>query len=272
MEPDLLRNILHQILLLANASLSYLAFFRFKDDEKLYSDYRKRIIPVLLNSIEPSYKYRPSAKIYAKEFLLSGLYHSKLNKLTRQDRILGIYKKAAFSMSFVKAQSREFIGRSGITGTRNTTYITHFQGLHYVFKVPVNFTGKTVVLPIANTDNMDVNEKNEYNLRRLVKNEKKKKIILRNQQFDDSFAVFTNYEKEARNFLSEKRIKSILHINALFKYSVALSFFGNVVFLHAHTDREVFTLNLSKPIDEQQVLNNYINLKIGLDAMKILLD
>lgn len=268
---EALRLIVHQLILLSNIILSYLAFFRFRDDDRLYWDYRRKVIPRLLRHINSKYKYYPNARIHAKEFVSSGLYYSKLNKLTRTDLILGLFNKAAFSLSYVKAQTREFIGKSGITGTANNTMITRFQGLHYVFKVPLRFTGKTLILPLGKTQNRELDEMNVFNLHAREKSKGTRRIFSGNHEFDSQFAIFTSFEKEARNFLNEKRISDLMEISGLFRNTIALSFFGSFVFLHAHTGEEVFKVDVSKPIDIDQVADNYLNLKIALEAVRILL-
>jgi hypothetical protein len=265
------RSIAHQLLLLLNLGLSYLAFFRYRNDDRLFNDYRRKIIPVLLAQISPKYKYAPAGKILAKEFVASGLYYGPLHSLVRKDLILGLFEKAAFSLSYVKAQKQEFIGKSGITGTANSTMITRFQGLHYVFKVPITFTGKTMIMPIKSTMLKEVDDINTYNLNTRAANVHSKRIQTGNPAFDERFAVFTSFEKEARAFLSEKRMKSIIEVEGLFRNTIALSFYNSFVFMQAHTNQEIFKLDLSKPITTSQVAENYLNLRIALKAVRILL-
>jgi len=268
---DTLRMIAHQLTLLMSVIFSYLAFFRYRDDDQLNNDYRRKVIPKLLNQLNAKYKYYPRAKILAKEFLSSGLYYSKLNKIYRHDLVLGLVNKASFSMSFIKAQKREFIGKSGITGTQNTTMITKFQGLHYVFKVPINFSGKTLILPLAPTNSKEVDDINNHNLIARSNKKSTSRYKTANEKFDREFAVFTSLEKEAADFLTPKRIKAKLEINELFNNSIAMSFSGAFVFLHAHTNQEVFKVDIAKPIDVDQVANNYLNLRIALKAVWLLL-
>ena len=266
-----MRSISHQLTLLLNLVFSYLAFFRFKEDDRLYYDYRKKIFPKLLNQINSKYRYYPRAKIHAKEFVSSGLYYNKLNKLSREDLVLGLVNKAAFSMSYVKAQTREFVGKSGITGTANNTMITRFQGLHYVFKVPLQFKGKTLFLPLTKTNNRDVDQMNEHNLEARMKKKTTKRIFSGNKEFDTHFAIFSSFEREAREFLTEKRMQEILDLRSHYNNTIALSFFGSFLFLHVHTRQEVFKVDVNKPIDVDQVVDNYINLKIALKAVWVLL-
>jgi hypothetical protein len=266
-----IRSIIHQLLIMINLGLSYLAFFRYRNDDGLFNDYRKKIIPLLLAQINPKYKYAPGGKILAKEFVASGLYYGPIHSLVRKDLILGMFGKAAFSMSYVKAQKREFVGKSGITGTHNTTMLTRFQGLHYVFKVPLTFSGKTMIMPIKPTSSKEVDEINAFNFKKRSVMEQSRRVQTGNRQFDEQFAVFTSFEKEAHAFLTEKRIKSLLEVNDLFKNSIAVSFYNSFVFLQAHTNQEVFKLDLTKPITTKQVAENYINLRIALQAVQILL-
>jgi len=156
--------------------------------KKVARDFKKQILPVLVQDIEPSLSYIVDSGIDIDEFNEPGLFQNP-DRYTGKDLIVGSVGQTEVKFSLVHAEEK----RSGRTTdsdgrtTSETKYATIFSGLFFIADFNKRFVGRTLVKP------------DRFNLFNQLFGSL---VILEDSAFNNMFTVNSTDQLEARYILT----------------------------------------------------------------------
>lgn len=177
--------------------------------DKWYHSYRKMVLPLLLDYIDPGIFYQPEEYFPEKDFKNSGFYPGKeIVQYKGSDRIAGKSGETPFLFSFLDVQNR-VVKRSG--GRSDVKIEPLFKGIFFEGLFPLAQNATVLVM----TDNMrsifdgligdDIHNLTGHNQLSHFK--------ASHQEFEKEFAVFGNDKKLAFEVLTKPLMDNLISLN-----------------------------------------------------------
>ncbi len=208
------------------------------------NNYKKQVMPILLESIGPGFYYNLAGSIDENEFKASELYR-RPDRFKGQDYVAGQLGKTAFRFSLVHAEEEVETTSTDSDGntTTETRYDTIFRGLFFSADFNKHFAGHTRV-QAGGTGFLS-------GLRSgLVK--------LEDPDFSKSFTVTSNDQVEARYILSPALMRRLLDLRNRFDSKVQAAFVGSRVMLTVPTRMNLLQPRFFRKADNPEVVMGYL--------------
>ncbi|MEC5127020.1 DUF3137 domain-containing protein [Verrucomicrobiales bacterium BCK34] len=228
------------------------------------TDYKKAVIPGLLQSIDKSLNYDPGAGISPGAFQDTELFTTSPDRYKTEDLIHGTYGKTFLQLAEINAEERRT--RTDSDGKTKTYYVTIFKGLMLIADFHKDFHGRTFVFP-------DKAEKTFGNVGRFFQKMGGRRetslIRLEDPGFEEAFAVYSTDEVEARYILSTAMLRRILDLRDRFGKEVRLGFKDSCLTLAVPHNESYLEPNTARPAtDTSQIGGMLFELKYFLETIE----
>ncbi len=227
-------------------------------------DYKKAVIPRLLQSIDPGLKHECNSGIPAPTFTGTELFTESPDRYSTEDLIHGTCGKTFLQLAEIDAEERRT--RTDSDGKTETYYVTIFKGLLLIADFHKDFHGRTFVFP-------DKAEKTFGSVGRFFQKMGGRRetnlIRLEDPEFEQAFAVYSTDEIEARYILSTAMLRRILDLRARFGKDVRLGFKDSCLTLAVPHGESYLEPNTSRPATDIRQINGMLfELKFFLDTIE----
>ena len=232
---------------------------------KIYvTEYKKAVIPKLLESIDPGLKHECDSGIPEPTFTGTELFTTSPDRYRTEDLIHGSYGKTFLQLAEIDAEDRRT--RRDSNGNTETYYVTIFKGLLLIADFHKDFQGRTFVLP----DNAEKAFGNVGRFFQKMGGRRETNLIrLEDPEFEQAFAVYSTDEVEARYILSTAMLRRILDLRERFGKDVRLGFKDSCLTLAVPHGESYLEPNTSRPAtDTSQVSGMLFELKFFLDTIE----
>lgn len=195
---------------------------------KLNDIYSKKIIPLLLEVTNNSFRYRGNISFIRQEFYESRLYNMYIDKFSAEHLLEGSINNRLVKMSFIYAYNRQS---------------TVFYGTIISFDVDISYKGRTIIYTIY--DNYDESNLDESSIREFADVEEfdgHKPITTGNEIFDEIFATYSSDSKSTLSILTPELTEHIMKMYLEYKIITDLSIIDNKVYI-ALNDTDFFSIN-----------------------------
>ena len=228
------------------------------------TEYKKVVIPRLLQSIDEGLKYEPGAGISMGTFIGTELFSTNPNRYETEDLIHGNYGKTYLQLAEIEAKERRT--RTDSNGKTKTYYVTIFKGLMLIADFHKDFHGRTFIFP-------DKAEKTFGNVGRFFQKmggrSETNLIRLEDPEFENAFAVYSTDEVEARYILSTAMLRRILDLRERFGKEVRLGFKDSCLTLAVPHGSSYLEPSTSRPAtDASQIEGMLLELKYFLETIE----
>ncbi len=226
---------------------------------ELITDYKNKIIRVIVNFLHPNLKYDPNNFIQQNHFAKSELYLRQADKYFGDDLVEGRIGDThiAFSEIHAKYRSKNDDDEGG------SKWHSLFDGLFFMADFNKNFTGKYFVLP-------DFAEKSFGRVGKFFQKMnigRGKLISLEDPDFEKAFAVYGTDQVEARYILSSALMRRLLDFKNQCKKNIMISFVGSHLFIAIPYRGQLFEPSFYTRSDKPEKINEYfrdLNLVVGV--------
>lgn len=227
------------------------------------TEFKQKVLPAIIKSINPGLGYNPHDYISREEFYNSKIFQQRADRYKGEDYFVGLVGQTHVEFSELHAQEKH------TTKTKNgtqTTYVTFFKGLFMIADFHKDFKGHTIVLP-------DVAEKafggwlgkklQSWNVTR------DDLIYLEDPEFEKEFVVYGDDQVEARYILSTSMMRRILELKNKFDCGIYLSFLHSKVYIAIYSNKDMLEPRLSQSLLEADALKRfYDEINICLDIVE----
>ncbi len=239
-------------------SVYYLKFQKYK------GEFKQKVLPVIIKSINPGLKYNPHDCISKSAFKASKIFQRRVDRYKGEDYFIGMVDKTHVEFSELHAEERHKSTDS--KGRTKTTYVTIFKGLFMIADFHKHFHGHTIVLP-------DTAEKafggwlgkklQSWNVSR------DDLVNMEDPEFEKEFVVYSDDQVEARYILSTSMMRRILELKHKFKCGIYLSFLDSKVYIAIYSNKNMLEPKLSQSLLNQGALKRfYDEINICLDIVE----
>ena len=206
--------------------------------------YKLQVMPLLLESIGPSFYYNPAGSIDIDEFRASGLYR-RPDRFNGQDYVEGKLAKTFFRFSLVHAEKEVETTTTDNDGNTKTEthYETIFRGLFFSADFNKHFSGYTRV-EAGGTSFLSALRSG------LVK--------LEDPEFRKTFTVTSSDQIEARYILSPALMRRLLELHNRFECKVEAAFVGSRVMLAVPARMNLLQPRFFRRADNPEVVMGYL--------------
>jgi hypothetical protein len=236
--------------------VSIIAYFMIISSVKaVYMETAKQhIVSPLIHSINESFVYHPNSGIDRDLFSSSTLV-SSFNRYHGEDYFAGNVDGLQLEFSQLLVQYK--------TSGKNSSTRTVFHGLFFVGTFPAGFAGRLVVVP-------DTMEKALGGLGRIFQNMAFKRdalLKIDNPRFEQQFAVYSNNNVEAMQYLSDDLCNYLLDLMAQTHGKVYFGYQGDKFFLALYNRFDIFRIDIKQIIDEALLRKYYNELVTHVEIM-----
>lgn len=203
---------------------------RKKLKTQLRDDYKVQIISKIVKFIDPSLAFYYNERIANKEFIQSGIYAQKPDRISGEDLVSGTVGKTNIIFSELHAQYKT-------TSKEGVRWHTIFRGVFLVADFHKHFNSETYVLP-------DRWERWLGNFARKLQSMgsrgRRQLAEMENQAFEKAFRVYTRDQIEARYILSPSLMERMLNFKEKAGRPVAFSFVNSKMFAAVSLQKNLF--------------------------------
>jgi len=202
---------------------------------RVRTDFKRKIMPVLLRGIDPSLQYDPARYVGEKEFNQSNLFQNP-DRYSGKDLMEGKIGATAVRFSLIHAEEKyqeTETDSDGKTST-HTEYRTIFSGLFFVADFNKHFSARTKVEPHSFTF-----------LEKLFGSH----VELESPEFNKLFAVSSTDQVEARYILTPSLMDHFMALRAKIGEFKA-AFADEHVFMALNVPYNAFEPSLKQPLTE----------------------
>jgi hypothetical protein len=220
---------------------------------KFKKEFKERILPVIIEAVEPGVVYTSNHKISLPVFRHSELFLKHVDRYTGEDHFDGMIGKTALEFSEIHAEEKHESRNS--KGHKRTHYTTIFKGVFMIADFNKHFSAKTVVLP-------DTSEKFLGRLgRRLQKWNfaREDLVVLESPEFENEFVVYGSDQIESRYILTPDLMSRFLELKKRTGHSIYASFKESRLFLAISLQNNLFESSFRKSLLEGEVVEEIVS-------------
>lgn len=212
--------------------------------------FKLRVIPRILDTIQPGLDYSPGDGIPLSIFNASRLFSERADRYEVEDRITGRLEHTDFMLSEIHAQQRH----TSTDGKGNTTtsYRTFFRGIFMQSDFHKHFRSTVRIMPnrtafLGRFGRM-LSGFRPFSHEKLLQFE--------DVDFEREFNVYGSDDLEARYILTPGLMRRIVEIQQRWNHEVRLSFFDSCVCIAIQHGRNLFEPDLNRTTDCRQQLES----------------
>lgn len=216
-------------------------------------DFKQKLIAQALKTIDHTLEIDPKRGLTENDFIRSLLFNRRPDKYKSEDLVIGNAGKTKFSFSEVRAHYKE------VTNTkrgRQETWHEIFCGVIFQADFNKNFNGVTVVQSRA--FGSSISEWFSSNVPFF--SDSSSRVKLESPEFEKTFITHSSDQIEARYILTPLMMESICALNDRCKYSISLSFIGNIVNIAFPLSKNYFEAPLFKSLMTDELMRDDIDL------------
>lgn len=216
-------------------------------------DYKRKLIAQALKTIDQSLEIDPKRGLAENEFISTLLFNRRPDRYKSEDLVFGNAGKTKFSFSEVRAEYKE------VTNTkkgRQETWHEIFCGVIFQADFNKNFNGATVVQ--AKEFGSSISDWFTSNIPFFSSSNSR--VTLESPEFDKHFVTHSTDQIEARYILTPLMMESICALNDRCKYSISLSFIGNIVNIAFPLSKNYFEAPLFKSLITDELMQDDLSL------------
>ncbi len=196
------------------------------------NNYKSRIIPRIVKSLDSQLNYDHSSGIHSSTFEDTELFTTEPDRYKTEDLVSGKYGATFLQMAEIDAEERRT--RRDSDGDTETYYVTIFKGILLIADFHKHFQGRTFIFP-------DNAEKLLGNFGRFFQKmggrSGTRLLRLEDPDFEKAFAAYSTDEVEARYILSTAMMRRLLDMQQRFGKDVRIGFKDSSLILAVpHTD------------------------------------
>lgn len=216
---------------------------------RFVKNYKQRVIPYLLATLDPGLIYRPGGGIDKSEFERSGLF-SRPDRYRSQDYVAGHISKTDFYFSLVHAEREVETTTTDSDGNSQTEthFETIFQGLFFSADFNKYFAGHTRVFAGGI---------------HFLSGLRGGLVKLEDPGFNRSFTVTSTDQVEARYILSPALMRRLLELRRQFDAEVQAAFVGSRVIITVPSRMDLLQPRFFRRADNLQVVRGYLDFLQG---------
>lgn len=237
---------------------------RYMAVSKYTGEFKQKVLPVIVKSINPGLTYNPHNHISKQEFYNSKIFLQKADRYKGEDYFSGMVGKTEVVFSELHAEEKHTSTDS--KGRTKTHYVTIFKGLFMIADFHKDFNGHTIVLP-------DTAEKafggwlgkklQSWNVSR------DDLVNMEDPEFEKEFVVYGDDQVEARYILSTSMMRRILELKHKFNCGVYLSFLNSKVYIAIYSNKNMLEPKLSESLlAEDAIRRFYDEIHLCLDVVE----
>lgn len=231
---------------------------------KYKTEFKQKVLPVIIKSINPGLAYSADNYIARHEFVGSKIFQNRIDRYKGEDHFIGMVGQTHVEFSELHAEEKHTSTDS--KGRTQTRWVTIFKGLFMIADFHKDFKGHTIVLP-------DTAEKffggwlgkklQSWNISR------DDLINLEDPEFEKEFVVYGDDQVEARYILSTSMMRRILELQQKFNCGIYLSFLNSKVYIAIYSGKNMLEPKFSQSLLEQDALKRfYDEINICLDIVE----
>lgn len=222
--------------------------------KKSVANFKPDVIKPLLKFIEPNLHYMPESGISSDVFSASSLFTEYPDRYHAEDMISGKRGKTEVQFCEVHAEYKSSLATQLLTDTKE--YHTFFKGIFFVADFNKNFKGTTLVVP-------DTAEKR---FGKLVGNCLQKVAgfnrpgeltKLENQNFEDSFVVYSDDQIESRYILTPDLMRRITELSYFLPSPPYISFVNSKIHIALSSNDDLFESRIFSKVADIYLLSEY---------------
>lgn len=195
---------------------------------KLNDIYSKKIIPLLLEVTNNSFRYRENISFTRQEFYESRLYNIHIDNFSAEHLLEGSINNRLVRMSYIYADNRKSIV---------------FNGTIISFDVDIAYKGRTIIHTIyENYDESNLDESSIKEFADVEKFDGNKPMTTGNEKFDEIFATYSSDSKSTLSILTPELIEHIMKMYLEYKIITDVSIINNKVYITLN-DTDFFSIN-----------------------------
>jgi hypothetical protein len=234
-------------------------FFVYRDmlGKKYFENFKENLLKKLFELSAPEFQYFPNSCVADTLFIESGFVKG-YSEYSGEDLFQGIINEIPVEFSEITVSFKP-TGRRKL-GQREKKIL--FKGVFYAFSWNKTFSGVTQILP-------DKMEKlfgglgtlvQKMNSSALLGDGRDSLVKFDNKDFEKEYAVYSDYEMEARSIISEPLMIFLLDLKKNTNAKVYFSFVGNKVFLGIHNNKDILKVgNINESVTDNGFLLKYFN-------------
>ncbi|MBC8985417.1 DUF3137 domain-containing protein [Pedobacter sp. N36a] len=216
-------------------------------------DFKQKVIAQALHTIDDSLEIDPKRGLAENEFIKSLLFNRRPDKYRSEDLVEGNGGKTKLSFSEVQAHYKE------VTNTkrgRQETWHEIFSGVIFQADFNKHLKGTTVVQ--SRVFGSGISDWFMNNVQLFSGDDSR--VKLESPEFEKTFITHSSDQIEARYILTPLMMESISTLNDRCKYSISLSFIGNMVTIAFPQSKNYFEAPLFKSLMTDGLLKEDLEL------------
>jgi hypothetical protein len=230
------------------AIVAVFSFIYIRQKDNYVSEFKSKIMPSILQFINPELYYHPYNCISEDEFNACGLFSSP-DRYTGKDYVEGYVGETHIRFSLVYAEEEHERTTTDDDGGSHTDtyYTTIFCGIFFSADFNKWFSGRTIVMQGAPG----------FFTRGHIK--------LEDPRFNDKFTVYSSDQIEARYILTPNFMERISALSD--KAGISLSFVGSRIYVAIPADYQLFQPPFLGSLRNAELIYRYfyfLNLAIGI--------
>jgi hypothetical protein len=224
----------------------------FTHQSKYKKEFKTKVVPALLDGLNPGMSYHPKGYIDKVRFKASGIFQHSIDRYSGEDHIKGTIDKTDVEFSELHAQYKTTTTDS--KGRTRTSYHTFFKGLYMIADFHKEFNGRTLVLP----DNAEKLFGGVFGKWFQKMNFSRDDLIyMEDPEFEKEFVVYGTDQIESRYILSTHMLRDILELKRKCNCPIFLSFNNSVVHLAIYWSKDLLEPSFGKEITQSSEVKKF---------------
>ncbi len=219
--------------------IGFLVYRKLYVDEGIPADYKETVVKRMISFMDDSLSYDADGFIDYEEFEKSKLFSLQPDHYTGDDLISGEIDGVPIQLSELMVQYEK-----ADKARKKSKWNTVFNGIFLIAEPPLEFKGRTFILPDRLYKKMGYTGKltQKYDLRW------GKYINPTDPEFASKFVVYSDTVLEGERILTEGFMEKIMYLSKKSNAEVFVSCIKNKVFIGVNLQREIFKVNLTAPL------------------------
>lgn len=219
--------------------IGFLVYRKLYVDEAIPADYKDTVVKRMISFMDDSLDYDADGFIDYEVFEQSKLFPLQPDHYTGDDLISGEIEGVPVQLSELMVQYEKTDKRR-----KKSKWNTVFNGIFLIAEPPLEFKGRTFILPDKLYKKMGYTGKliQKYDLRW------GKYINPTNPEFASKFVAYSDTVLEGERILTEGFMEKILYLSRKSRAEVFVSCIANKVYIGVNLKREIFKVNLAEPL------------------------
>jgi len=211
---------------------------------RVKEDFKRKVMPVLLKSIDPSLQYDPGRCVSVKEFERANLY-KKPDRFSGKDFVTGKIGATAVRFSLVHAEEKHEETETDGEGntTTRTRYETIFRGLFFIADFNKHFATRTKVEPHGV---------------RFVDKLFGSHVEMESPDFNRQFSVSSTDQVEARYIMTPSLMEHFMALRAKVG-DFKTAFVNEHVYMTLAMKYDAFEPSLKRPLTEPGQVDEFLS-------------